>query len=257
MMRLRARDAQAYERFEQAVEVPMLVLSLLFVPLLVAPWAMDVSDAAAARMDAASWLIWGAFAAEYLTKLFLAPDRWRMVRAHVFDLLIIVLPFLRPLRAARLLHLLRAGSAVARAFSAWKRMFGRRGFKPFLGVVLLVVTASGLGVWVLERDAQDPQIASPIDGIWWALVTSTTVGYGDLVPVSGAGRGVAVLLMLVGVALLSVVTAQIAAYFVDNDEVDLAEVNDRLARIERLLEERVSPVGDETRVSVRAPNQGD
>jgi voltage-gated potassium channel len=80
------------------------------------------------------------------------------------------------------------------------------------------------------------------------LVTATTVGYGDVVPVTAEGRGVAVALMLVGVALLSVVTANIAAFFVEEsdaaDRGELVEVRERLERIERLLlevEERRSP----------------
>lgn len=217
----------------------MLVLALLFIPLLVVPATVDLSEATEAAFEAASWLIWGAFAFEYLAKLHLAPDRGNMVRTHVLDLVIIVLPFLRPLRAARLLRLLRAGSAIGRALVAWRRMFGRRGFKAFLAVVLLVIAASGILAWLLERGGADPQITSPIDGIWWAIVTSTTVGYGDMVPVTGPGRGVAVLLMLVGVALLSVVTAQIAAFFVESDDqVDLTRIDARLDRIERLLEQR-------------------
>lgn len=248
---MRREDGDAYERFERAVELPMLVLALLFIPLLVVPATVDLSRAVETAFEAASWLIWGAFAAEYVTKLYLAPDRWRMVRTHLLDLVIILVPFLRPLRAARLLRLLRAGSAVGRAVTAWRRMFGRKGFKAFLGVVLLVVTGSGLLAWLLERGQPEPQISSPIDGIWWAVVTSTTVGYGDMVPVSDAGRGVAVLLMLVGVALLSVVTAQIAAFFVESEDVDLERIDARLARIERLLEQHSADADDQgTRQSV-------
>ena len=248
---MRGRDQRAYDRFERAVELPMLVLSLIFVVILLIPWMFDVSHTAEMAFEAAAWLIWAAFAAEYMVKLYLAADRWHMVRTHILDLLIILLPFLRPLRAFRALRLLRGGAALARGVQSWQRMFGRRGFKAFLGVVLLIVVGSGVTVWLLERQADDPQITNPIDGIWWALVTSTTVGYGDLVPVSDAGRGFAVLLMLVGIALLSVVTAQIAAFFVESDDQQpdgpsLAELDERLARIERLLEAQSDITPEET-----------
>lgn len=215
----------------------MIVLSLAFVPIVVVPLAWDVSSTTAAALEASAWLIWAAFAGEYLLLLWLAPDRWEMVRTHVLDLLIVMLPFLRPLRAARILRLLRLVVVAGRVTQGVRRLMGRRGFTPFLAVVGAVVATCGLGVWLLERDVEGAQIATVVDGLWWALVTSTTVGYGDMVPVTDAGRGIATLLMLVGVALLSVVTANIAAFFVEESKAEHHELVERLDRIERLLAE--------------------
>lgn len=74
------------------------------------------------------------------------------------------------------------------------------------------------------------------DALWWAVVTVTTVGYGDRFPVSSGGRGVAVVLMLLGIGLIGVLTATVASYFVESKtNEDMAELRRRLDRIEALL----------------------
>ena len=226
-------DGEAYRRFEQAVELPMLVLALAFIPLLAAEalnWGSPVV------IEGAYLLLSALFALEYGIKLYLAPDRGRMVRTHVFDLALIVLPFLRPLRAARVLRLIRAGAAAGRAAVALRRVTARRGFRSFLLVVAVVITVGGVLMWLVERGVNET-IHTPLDGIWWALVTTTTVGYGDIFPVTQEGRAVAAVMMLVGISLLSVVTANIAAYFIEEEQGDLVEIRDRLARIEQRLEQ--------------------
>ncbi len=96
---------------------------------------------------------------------------------------------------------------------------------------------------MLTRLAERGQSGSNIEGLgdafWWAFVTSTTVGYGDHYPVTTEGRAIGVVLMFLGIGLLSMVTASIAAYFVDSDDDDdfdqlrneLAEVNRKLDRL--------------------------
>jgi voltage-gated potassium channel len=91
----------------------------------------------------------------------------------------------------------------------------------------------------LERHAIHSTIHSYGDALWWAVVTIATVGYGDKYPVSGPGRGIAVLLMISGIALFGVLTATLASYFAKSDvdaaEAQLSEVNARLERIEAAL----------------------
>jgi voltage-gated potassium channel len=97
----------------------------------------------------------------------------------------------------------------------------------------------------------DPSIGTVWDGMWWAWVTMATVGYGDVVPHNAAGRLFGSLLILFGVVLLSLLTANLAAFFIGSDvekverdekEADrmLKDISARLVRIERLLEERQS-----------------
>jgi hypothetical protein len=106
----------ALERFERATELPLLVLALAMIPLLLAPAVVDLSDTAEATVLALDWFIWAAFALEYVIRLALTEQRARFIRQQWPDLLIIVLPFLRPLRimrSARALRLLRLARLAA------------------------------------------------------------------------------------------------------------------------------------------------
>jgi len=102
----------------------------------------------------------------------------------------------------------------------------------------------GLGAcftFAFERRDDDAQITTIAEALWWALVTCTTVGYGDFAPVTPGGRGVAVVLMLVGVSVYSVVTANVASYFVEQEaEADTERLESQLADIEAKLDRLLS-----------------
>jgi voltage-gated potassium channel len=108
-----------------------------------------------------------------------------------------------------------------------------------IGVVTVVVAvASGFAIWLLDGD-EFPTIGS---GMWWALQTVTTVGYGDHVPAQTEGRVVAGIVMVTGIGFLSVVTASISAAFVESARRRRGRNTDdlmleRLERIEQALEE--------------------
>lgn len=95
---------------------------------------------------------------------------------------------------------------------------------------------TGLLAYAFERNQEGSNLESLGDSLWWAVVTATTVGYGDHTPLSVEARGVAVVLMLVGIGMLSVVTANVAAFFVESDDADTnRDLVERLDRIEALL----------------------
>ena len=81
---------------------------------------------------------------------------------------------------------------------------------------------AGVGIYFFEHEAQPKVFASVFDGLWWAVTTVTTVGYGDKFPTTSMGRVLAVGLMLVGISLMGVITASVAAWFVkmsqDNED---------------------------------------
>jgi voltage-gated potassium channel len=242
------RTQGAYERFDQWTEGPMTVLAFVMLPVLVIPLIRPLHGAMASGFDAADYVIWALFAAEYGAKLYLAPDRWIYFKSpgHLFDFAIVVLPFLRPLRilrsvrGLRLLRGLRLVSFFGSGIHHARAVLRKQGLRYVLlvAVVVIFVTA-GLEV-AFEAHARGATIHNYGDALWWAMSTVTTVGYGDKVPVTAAGRGVAVLLMLTGIALFGVITASVASYFVglDQDEkvdVRVEEVLQSLRRIEAHL----------------------
>lgn len=233
------RDGRAYDEFKKQAEIPLLFAALLFIPILAAPYIWTLPNNIDNMLTFMAWLIWAIFVIEYIVLFTLAPNRWVMVKTHVLDLLIIVLPFLRPLRAARSARLLRLVVISGRIGVAFKSIRSREGFRNFLLAVCIVIAVGGILIYAFEHNNEGSNITSLPDAIWWAIVTSTTVGYGDFAPVTVEGRAIATVLMVVGIGLLGVITASIAALFVGVDEEDQMKLlHDRLDRIERLIEQQ-------------------
>ena len=236
---MRGRSPNAYERFSAAVDLPMMVLALLWLPVLVLPFILKLSPGLTSTFEDIDYAVWAAFVVEYLIKLWLTPARRTFFIHHLVDLAVIVLPMLRPLRAARLLRFLnlsRVGVVLVNALRRAKDVFTHRGLHfVLLAVGLIVFSCAGL-VLSFEGNAPGSNIHNFGDAIWWAIVTVTTVGYGDRYPVTPGGRGVAVVLMLVGIGLIGVLTATVASYFVEQkaDEGN-ANLVERLDRMEAML----------------------
>jgi voltage-gated potassium channel len=220
------------------LEVVVILAALLSVPLTI----VEVNGQNGASFQAADWVIWSAFATEYVLALALAEDRRRFVVSAWLSLLVVVISFpllpalfgiVRLARLARLLRLVRLVAFGARLVTALKATVGRRGFLYVCALFLLLVVMAGAIMSLVEPQTVKGNMW---DGMWWAVVTATTVGYGDISPSSPPGRLVAVALMLFGIGLTATLAASVAAYFVNQDSGnDTADVAARLDRIERLL----------------------
>jgi voltage-gated potassium channel len=236
---------QAFDRFSATVELPMLVLTLVMVPILIIPFVADLAPGLESLLLSIDYFIWAIFAVEYLVRLVLAPRRRHFFVHNLPDLVVVAVPMLRPLRivrSARLLRFLRLGRLTALAGQGThksKRSLHVQGLNYVLVVTGALVLVTSLVVYDLERQAPGSTITSWPDGLWWALSTVMTVGYGDKVPVTAGGRAVAVVLMVGGIALLGVITAAIAATFVahsqgQHDEAEKRrddETEDRLVEV--------------------------
>ena len=225
---------------ERATDHPLTLLALVLVPLLLAPFLITLSPALAEVLGKADGIIWAVFAGALLAALLVSPDRSRYLRRHWLDLLLVVVPLVGVLRAARALRLVWALGAAVRVLHGSRRLLVRRGTTfLLLGVSLVVVVSAGLIVAV-ERDDPHATIHTYGDGLWWALTTIATVGYGDKYPVTAEGRGLAVALMLVGIASFGVLTAELVALFAgepdDTANRQLLQVDARLRRIEDALQ---------------------
>ena len=237
--RLSGRQRRAKALLDRT-EWPLAAVALLFLgayawpilqPGLERPWKHVCG--------AVAFAAWVLFVADYLARVWVARDRWQYFTKHLLDLLIVALPALRPLRLLRLVVLFRILNRKAAA-----TLRGRVPLYVTISASTLVVCAA-LAVLDAERTAAGSNIKTFGSALWWAVVTVTTVGYGDHFPVTLQGRVVAGGLMIGGVALIGVVTASFAAWFIDRvrdreEEVQAATQRDLVqiaAQLEALTEE--------------------
>jgi voltage-gated potassium channel len=185
-----------------------------------------------------SWIV---FLVDYVVRVWAAPNRRTYFTKHLLDLVIVALPALRPLRLMRLVILFRVLNRKAAA--------SLRGRVPLYVTVsaMTLVACGALAVLDAERHAPGSNISSFGNALWWAVVTVTTVGYGDHFPVTLQGRFVAAGLMIGGVALIGVVTASFAAWFIDRVRDDHEEAQAATQRDLELIAVRLEALTEEVR----------
>ncbi|MGW2613915.1 potassium channel family protein [Streptomyces sp. NPDC001500] len=230
MQRGTAQDRQ--DRWEQWTQRPLLALTVVFA----LAYAVPIVDTTAGHLltvacTSVEWAVWGTFAADYVVRLALTRERRRFVRTHWLDLCAVVLPLLQPLRLLRLVSTLLLVGRRARMASQIRMT------TYVVGAVVGLLMFGSLAVLSVERESPDGNIRTLGDALWWSFTTMTTVGYGDHSPTTGLGRIIAVGLMLSGIALLGVVTANIAAWFIERFEKDDVEERAQTEAILALTEE--------------------
>ncbi len=196
-----ARREALLDRIERGTELPLMILSFALIPLLAAPLLWELRPASQALALSCSLTIWAGFAAELLVRLAIAPRRGRYLRQHWLDALAVLLPVARPLR---ILWITRYGSRAYRRPVRFAHVDFLGAYA--VGLVLLIATI----VTSLERGHDSPVDSFP-DALWWSIATVTTVGYGDIVPVTAPGRAFAYVLMLGGIGLFGALTANFAS----------------------------------------------
>ncbi len=227
-------------RIAARFELPLLIAALLVIPVIVVEQS-DVGEPWRGVAGVLNWAIWVAFAVELIVMLAVVPDRWRWLRSHPLEVVIVLLtpPFLpsslqalRALRILRLLRLLRLAQLARRTFS----LDGLR-----YAAILAALTALGGGyAYSAAESAQDPA-PSVWDGVWWAITTMTTVGYGDEYPLTTLGRIYAVVLMIVGIGFIAILTGAIAERFL---AAEIEEVAEATAEVEATDTELLVMLGE-------------
>jgi voltage-gated potassium channel len=231
-------------RVRTPLEPVVLVATLALIPVLIIE--SDAKSEGWQRFaEVANWLIWAIFAIELAAILIVAPRKWAALRAHWLDVAIVVLtvPLLTEalawLRLARFIRLARLGALTTRALQAERRVTSGDSLR-----IAAILTLTAIVVAAEHAFASEEDFESLWAGVWWAVVTVTTVGYGDLTPKSVQGRLIGIVLMFVGIAFLSLLTAAIAARFVRQERgEEHVEVIEALRRIEADVAELKSRMG--------------
>lgn len=171
------------------------------------------------------------FCIEYGVRLWAAPNRLQYLRGHWIDLISIIPP-IRGARLLRLLRLLRVASELSRLVSQSRLSAQRKVIVRVALFWLAVVIISAIGMYLAEQ-AENENVNSVFDSLWWAIVTITTVGYGDVSPVTVEGRLAAGVLMVLGIVLFSFLTAALTSALTSPQE-NARSVTLRLQELEGL-----------------------
>jgi voltage-gated potassium channel len=187
----------------------LLFLAIVF--LVVYSWpAFDASLSVNAQenINVIQWFCWIVFALDVVIGLTFAKSRKQYLKSHPLEIIAILLPFLRPLR---LLRFISVGALVVQRVSVGKSV----GITIRLAITsIFLAFIAAVEMTQVERVAPNGNIKTIGDGLWWALTTVTTVGYGDKYPTTNQGKLIALGIMLLGISLVGVISATMAAWFV-------------------------------------------
>ena len=235
------------DRIERVTRFPMALLGIAWLVIGIVIITTDVNGSASIFLVGTLFVLWAILLVEYVVRLVVTPDRRGYLKRRWVEPATVVVP---PFQGWHLVGIEKMGLLFQEGTLRVEAVLKHHS----LFRVLIAATATlFLGAWLVllfEENAKASNIHTYPDALWWAIVTVTTVGYGDRFPVSPGGRAVAVVLMLVGIGLIGVLTATVASVFIkehtdDNKEelkkshADLGQqlsvISDRLADVERRL----------------------
>ncbi len=190
------------------------------------------------------------FAFEYFVKFYYARDKWQFVRTHIIELLSII-PFSLFFQSLRLIRFIRILLLLRFAFVHLEKVLKRNVLLYATFLTFSIVIVAAFGVYHFEQRVPNPNMSSIGDALWWSWVTTTTVGYGDIIPNTTEGRIIAAVLMLVGISFLGVLTGTIASYFIRTLEshesvhnATLQMIIHKIRQIDKLKREDIDEIAD-------------
>jgi voltage-gated potassium channel len=225
----------------------MALLGIAWLIIAIVVVTARVNGSASIVLVGTLFVLWAILLAEYLVRLVITPDRRGYLKRRWVEPATVAVPALQHW------HLVGIEKMCLLLQEAELRVEGILRHHSLFRVLVAAAATLVLGAWLVllfEDNAKGSNIHSYPDALWWAIVTVTTVGYGDRYPISGGGRAVAVILMMLGIGLIGVLTATVASVFV-KEHTDaskeeyrkghedlgqqLSVISDRLADLERRL----------------------
>ncbi|MGZ0712359.1 potassium channel family protein (plasmid) [Coraliomargarita sp. W4R53] len=239
------------QRWRELTKWPMIAASVVFI--VVYSWQViaDFQGTAFVAARTIMGITWIVFAVDYFARLALAEQRRHWFVRHLFDLTVVVLPALRPLRLLQALTLVGGvGQTPGRTIRSRLAIYGA-------GTVAILMWIGALAVLDAERPAPGANIINFGDSLWWTVVTMSTVGYGDYYPVTPFGRMVAVMLMAAAVAVVGVVTATLSSWVVEfaargHDE-DEASTRGQVRELSRQISEMTARLAEAPAANPQVP----
>lgn len=203
-----------------AFQIALVVLSVYVLTALTVEITVPLQAATRYRLQQVDTAICVLFLYDFFSELYRADNKLKFLKWGWIDFIssIPVIPsfqLFRWGRAARLFRILRAIRSVRRLLNYLYATRARAAFTSVLAACTVLIFASAITVLHVEADADGATIKNVGDAFWWAVVTITTVGYGDKVPTTLEGRLVALVLMTAGVGLFGVFTAFVASWFME------------------------------------------
>ena len=227
------REVKSQE-IQNRLEWPVVIAAFLTIPILVIQES-DLADPWPTIGGVLNWVTWGVFFTETVVMLCVVPRRGEWIRSHALDLAIVVLtpPFAPAAwqvgRLFRLFRLLR----LVRLFSV-RRLLSLQGMKYAALVLVGTVVLGGAIFASVEKVDGHGNALTTWDGIWWAVTTVTTVGYGDIYPHTDGGRIIAMSIMLIGIGFVALLTAFIADRFIHQAQATESKEDQILAELQMI-----------------------
>ncbi|WP_314728563.1 ion channel [Rothia mucilaginosa] len=192
--------------WEERSSTPMFVASVLYLLAFAAPiMSTHIQEPYDGYLNIIQLILWGLFAADYCIRLYLAPRRLYFITHNLMNLAIVLLPAWRIVSFLAMIHLTTNRQ--------YKRL-SELAVKLF-GYTAIFIIMFALAIYSVESSAPGAMIRDLPTAYWWTFTTLATVGYGDVYPITGIGRVIAVVVMLYGVGMVAVATGALASWIIE------------------------------------------
>lgn len=211
------------QRIEDWFEVPMLIITLLLALTLAIPLLFDLPVGWERALAFFNLVIWFTFYIELFVKLYVAESKVAALKRNWSLVIIAIAPLFLSLRLMRfsrltgLVRFLRLQKSVARLRKSLRELIYN--VEYILITMLTFVFSTAFIMWQVES-YYDGSIASYADALWWAVITITTIGYGDVIPASPQGKILGGVVSLLGTILFMIFVARVTTMFVHNKEIE-------------------------------------